>query len=656
MAVVQISRIQIRRGQKQVTGMPQLAGGELAWAVDTQELYIGNGSVAEGSPGVGNTKILTQNDLNAQGNLLNLLQYVYKVNDGSTMQTGTSVNSPISRTVQQRLDDYVNVYDFGAVGNGTTDDTAAIQRAINQLFLNSASKASNNTSAGVQARKLLFFPAGTYVVSGTLYIPSYANIVGSGTEKTIIQTSVAGSGVVFVNDTATASVHPLISTSTYNNQPRGILLKGLTIQHTALGRTCLELNCVRNSVFEDLGVIGNWGGTFNADSKGISLNAFSSVVTTEENIFNRVYVTGFTYNVFSKQDILNNKFTNCTLKDANQGFSLGTGAAGGSLVTLNTLANSSTGNNINVTSSTNMAPNMRVVFTNNLGNNIVAGVTYYILTAVSNVITIAATPNGTPISAGTTVNQSNPITVTNATGEQYGPRKTTIINCQFNTIKQQAVYVELGTQNTVTDCRMYIVGTNGGGASGIIFPEIYFKTFGNHAESNSSERQLTYASGNYSYPYIPEVAGHVNYKAYTINRIGLSQITSTTGAKAFRLPVSVDAAGNPVASLSYAIDYTYQSSNGFTRTGTLTVAADIDNRLLQLSDEYDYAGGTDPSGLSATTLAFSARYLDRTGNEIVSSGVGAAAPYSLAIKYTNSSADSGYMTYTYQAIMSRSQL
>jgi len=37
MAVVQISRIQVRRGQKNTgTGLPQLASGELAWAVDTQ--------------------------------------------------------------------------------------------------------------------------------------------------------------------------------------------------------------------------------------------------------------------------------------------------------------------------------------------------------------------------------------------------------------------------------------------------------------------------------------------------------------------------------------------------------------------------------------------------------------------------------------------
>ena len=46
MAVVQISKIQLRRGKKLTSGLPQLASGELAWAIDTQELYIGNGAVA----------------------------------------------------------------------------------------------------------------------------------------------------------------------------------------------------------------------------------------------------------------------------------------------------------------------------------------------------------------------------------------------------------------------------------------------------------------------------------------------------------------------------------------------------------------------------------------------------------------------------------
>ena len=105
MAVVQISRIQIRRGRKnQGSGLPQLASGEFGWAVDAQELYIGNGSVAEGSPYVGNTQILTDND-----NLFEYANtYAYR-SDAAYIQTGDSINSPVVRTLQARLDDRVSV-------------------------------------------------------------------------------------------------------------------------------------------------------------------------------------------------------------------------------------------------------------------------------------------------------------------------------------------------------------------------------------------------------------------------------------------------------------------------------------------------------------------------------------------------------------------
>ena len=36
----------------------------------------------------------------------------------------------VEQTIQDRLEQYVSVKDFGAVGDGTTDDTAAIQAAI----------------------------------------------------------------------------------------------------------------------------------------------------------------------------------------------------------------------------------------------------------------------------------------------------------------------------------------------------------------------------------------------------------------------------------------------------------------------------------------------------------------------------------------------
>ena len=59
MSVIQISKVQIRRGQTSQTGFPQLSSGEFGWSIDQQQLYIGNGAVSEGAPAVGNTRLLT---------------------------------------------------------------------------------------------------------------------------------------------------------------------------------------------------------------------------------------------------------------------------------------------------------------------------------------------------------------------------------------------------------------------------------------------------------------------------------------------------------------------------------------------------------------------------------------------------------------------
>jgi Major tropism determinant N-terminal domain len=58
MAIVQISQITNRKGLQ--TNLPQLAGAELGWSTDTRKLYIGNGTLADGAPVIGNTEILTE--------------------------------------------------------------------------------------------------------------------------------------------------------------------------------------------------------------------------------------------------------------------------------------------------------------------------------------------------------------------------------------------------------------------------------------------------------------------------------------------------------------------------------------------------------------------------------------------------------------------
>ena len=94
MAITQISRIQHRRGLK--AQLPQLSAGEFGFAVDTQELFIGNGTVQEGAPEVGNTKILTEDD-----NILSVANtYTLKGNTNNPVVTGVDNNAPIVRTLQ----------------------------------------------------------------------------------------------------------------------------------------------------------------------------------------------------------------------------------------------------------------------------------------------------------------------------------------------------------------------------------------------------------------------------------------------------------------------------------------------------------------------------------------------------------------------------
>ena len=326
MAVVQISRIQIRRGQKNAgTGIPQLASGEMAWAIDTQELYIGNGAISEGSPAVGNTKILTDAD-----NLLDLIgQYVYK-SDSALIQTGQDPNYPITRTLQERLDERVTSASYGILPNAG-DQATAIQRAIDNLFI-------TNTVNGAGDRVTLEFAPGVYQFSTTIYIPSYATILGAGKQKTIFNfTGPVGTAFAFVDDTSTPTNKVLSSTSNsgstteYNIQPKFCVLKGFTLNTNEPDVQAIQLDCVRDSMFEDIELTGSYGdsagdSTLPSGGYGIGMYALSSIVTCQRNKFTRVTFDGFKDAVFAKEDIFNNTWIDCEFLNSRYGFEFGVGA------------------------------------------------------------------------------------------------------------------------------------------------------------------------------------------------------------------------------------------------------------------------------------------------------------------------------------------
>jgi len=103
--------------------------------------------------------------------------------DGSFVQAGSGA---VIRTAQNKMRESYSVKDFGAVGDGVTDDSAAVQTAVN-----------NMTAGGT-----LVFPFGTYKINTSILVP-YSNITIIGNGSTIDATTLAyngavrGSGAVF---------------------------------------------------------------------------------------------------------------------------------------------------------------------------------------------------------------------------------------------------------------------------------------------------------------------------------------------------------------------------------------------------------------------------------------------------------------------------
>ncbi len=100
------------------------------------------------------------------------------------LQSGTGA---VQRTVDSKLKDVVSVKDFGAVGDGVADDTAAIQAAITYV-----------------TKQKLHFPAGNYLVtspiSKTISGNGSISIFGDGENVSVIRLNTGNDGLTFTLD------------------------------------------------------------------------------------------------------------------------------------------------------------------------------------------------------------------------------------------------------------------------------------------------------------------------------------------------------------------------------------------------------------------------------------------------------------------------
>lgn len=236
MAVTQISKIQVRRGDARVTGLPELSAGEFGLAISgttensiNPELYIGN----QTDLGVQNVRVLTEYD-----NIFDIgSNKVYTYNAHGS----ANIVSAIARTIADKLDDSVTLFDFVGTQTPGANYTVALQNAINELYL---------TAFSTRSRVALRIPAGNYEITDTIFLPPFTTLVGDGAGKTTL--------------TLTGQLMPMFMTVNGNGDifgsndfhnyeaPQNIGIVGITMQYASallMGATLplLAIDCAENS-------------------------------------------------------------------------------------------------------------------------------------------------------------------------------------------------------------------------------------------------------------------------------------------------------------------------------------------------------------------------------------------------------------------------
>jgi pectate lyase-like protein len=165
----------------------------------------------------------------------------------------------INRNIKERIEEIISVKDFGAIGDGTHDDTANIQAALTAL------------SAG--GGGIVFLPPGTYKLTDAINVPvSGIRLTGAGVLATILRQTVSNkSAITFTtnvnsvavegirclgNGAGTHSAPGLITPASINNIDQ-FAIRDCSFEGFALGA---QLQDVANATLENTGCYQNGTG------------------------------------------------------------------------------------------------------------------------------------------------------------------------------------------------------------------------------------------------------------------------------------------------------------------------------------------------------------------------------------------------------------
>jgi len=154
------------------------------------------------------------------------------------VQSGTGA---IDRTAEDKLRERLSVADFGATGDGTTDDTLSIQNAIDQLVAEGGGE--------------LWFPPGSYIVGDTLdgTALSNATLIGRGTLL-----AKSGSDYVHILDcSGAANVQIEGLTFDANKDARGSATNRLSCLLLATSTDCRVFHCTFQNTLGTVGPVSS---------------------------------------------------------------------------------------------------------------------------------------------------------------------------------------------------------------------------------------------------------------------------------------------------------------------------------------------------------------------------------------------------------------
>lgn len=173
-------------GAEGLSRVPKLYAGD----IDGSGRYNSNGNrYANAADGVSATDLAT-------------VQQITSAGSGSFVQAGTG---SVIRTMQDKAREIVSVLDFGATGDGVTDDTIAIQYAMDSVKQSVGSFDVQINSRG----GTVYFPPGAYRVTSTINGRAGTKMLGAGPNRSRIVSEIPSGNVVSFIGVDAGAVDPV---------------------------------------------------------------------------------------------------------------------------------------------------------------------------------------------------------------------------------------------------------------------------------------------------------------------------------------------------------------------------------------------------------------------------------------------------------------